>query len=370
MSSRWEEIARSIHTAIDNGTLLPGDRLLSETELAAQWDVCRMTAHRAMDALQQQGLVVRRRRLGTVVAEKRPLSPKVVALLFFHANDFPQVDYIQGIRAGLPDTYDLLFCDTRNDPAREADYLRRMQTQADAIICYPTCDPANTDILQRITSAGKPLICVDRIPEGLSADAIVTDNFGSTHAALQSLQQQGHRNIAFFGYREMEVSSARERYEAYLKALAADGLSDLNRWTRFLPKGMGYDLAHLMQTIHEALFTLLHQPGPPTAVFCEDDYIMASILEACERQALSIPRDLAVLSFNDCPIFIPRLTRGVDRLVQQAQPIGRMAAARLQQRVIGEHLPPSVLRVPALFHAAAAGHSPSPFLPEPVWSKK
>lgn len=369
MSSRWEEIARSIQSAIDNNTLLPGDRLPSETELAAQWNVCRMTAHRAMDALHQQGLVVRRRRLGTVVAEKRPLRAKVVALLFFHTNDFPQADYIQGIRAGLPDAYDLLFCDTRNDPAREADYLRRMQAQADAIICYPTCDPANTVILQRIADAGKPLICVDRIPEGLSADAVVTDNFGSTRAALQLLRQQGHRNIAFFGYRELEVSSARERYDAYMETLAAASLPAPNRWTRFLPKGMGYDLVHLMQTIHEALFTFLHQPDPPTAVFCEDDYIMASVLEACERQGLSIPRDLAVLSFNDCPTFIPRLTHGVHRLVQQAQPIGRMAAERLQQRVTEESLPPTVLRVPALFHAAGAGHSPSPFLPEPVWSK-
>ncbi len=368
MTSRWEEIARSIQTDIDKGAFLPGDRLLSETELAAQWGVCRMTAHRAMVELHQKGLVIRKRRLGTVVAEKGLERPKIVAMLFFHTNDFPQVEYIQGIRAGLPDAWDLLFCDTHNDPAREADYLRRMQGQADAIICYPTCDPKNTVLLQQIIAAGKPLVCVDRIPEGLSADAVMTDNFGSTRTALQCLQQQGHRNIAFFGYQELEVSSVRERYGAYLMTLDEAAHIDAAHWSRFLPKGMGYDLAHLMQTIHEELSALLDDPNPPTAVFCEDDYIMASVLEACERQGLRVPRDIAVLSFNDCPTFIPRLTRGVHRLVQQAQPIGRIAAECLRARVTGENLPPYIHRVPALFYAAAADFSPSHSLPEPVWS--
>ena len=350
MTNRWEVIAQTIQQSIESGELHPGDRLSSETELAAHWQVARMTVHRAMSDLHQRGLVTRKRRVGTVVAEAKPKSPGVVGLLFFHTNDFPQADYIHGIRAGLPDTLDLLFCDTRNDPACEMAYLRRMQRQADAILCYPSCDPRCTPLLNEIIAAGIPLVCVDRIPEGVSADAFVTDNFGSTLQALRHVMRQGHRRIAYLGYNEMEVSSVHERYAAYLQAMSETGHPDASRWTRTFPKGMGYDFENLAQTVHDALFTLRCQSEPATAVFCEDDYFMTAVLEACERQGLQVPQDLAVVSFNDCPAFIPRLTRGVDRLVQQSQAVGRMAAERLQSRLRAENLPKEIIRIPAQFY--------------------
>lgn len=362
MTSRWEGIAQAIRASIESGELRTGDRLPTETELAAQWQVARMTAHRAMNDLHQRGLVTRRRRFGTVVAPARLPRPAVVGLLFFHTNDFPQVDYIHGIRAGLPDALDLLFCDTHNDPEREIAYLQRMQTQADAILCYPSCDPRSTPLLHQIITAGTPLVCVDRIPDDVTADAVITDNFGSTAHALRHMMGRGHRRIAYFGYNKTGVSSVRERYAAYLQAMSEAGHADTFRWTRMFPKGAGYDFPKLAQTIHDALFTLRCQSEPATAVFCEDDYIMAAVLEACERQAIRVPQDFAVGSFNDYPPFAPRLTRGVDRLVQQAHAMGRMAAERLQKRLGGEALPAEVIRIPALFHPSAEAN-PLPELP-------
>src|SRR5436309_1822887 len=119
--SRWGDIVASLQTAIQNGDLKPGDRLPPETELAAQWGVCRMTAHRARSGLHRAGWVTRRRRVGTIVQERAPVTipppaQRRVALLIYHANDFPQVNYVSGFRAGLPDACHLLFCDTNNDP--------------------------------------------------------------------------------------------------------------------------------------------------------------------------------------------------------------------------------------------------------------
>ena len=227
MSGRWQEIAAALRGEIKTGALQSGDRLPSETELAERWQVCRMTAHRVMDELQREGLVVRKRRAGTVVAPPAAVSPTrpsldSVALLFFHANDFPQADYIQGIRDGLPDETQLLFCDTGNDPLREAQHLERIGSQVSGIVTYPTCAPANTPLYQRLCAAGKPVVCVDRVPAALPVDLVVTDNFGSTRNALQSLVVRGRRRIVFLGYEEeqRDVSSTRERREAYIEALA------------------------------------------------------------------------------------------------------------------------------------------------------
>ncbi len=58
-SARWKKIADAVGAEIESGQLRVGDRLPSESELAARWGVCRMTAHRAMQELQRQGRITR-----------------------------------------------------------------------------------------------------------------------------------------------------------------------------------------------------------------------------------------------------------------------------------------------------------------------
>ncbi|MBC8103949.1 MAG: GntR family transcriptional regulator, partial [Cytophagales bacterium] len=108
-NTRWNEILSHLRAEIESGARKPGDRLPSEVEIAAEWQVCRMTAHRAMSELTREGWVTRKRRAGTIVAPPRVPEPVVkvvkavrhVALLCFHSNDFPQADYVHGFRTGL-----------------------------------------------------------------------------------------------------------------------------------------------------------------------------------------------------------------------------------------------------------------------------
>lgn len=67
-------IYAEIEQRILTGDWRPGDRVPSEAELCAEWACARMTANRALSDLAQRGLVVRRRRAGTFVAEPRAHS--------------------------------------------------------------------------------------------------------------------------------------------------------------------------------------------------------------------------------------------------------------------------------------------------------
>ncbi|MCS6829888.1 MAG: GntR family transcriptional regulator [bacterium] len=351
---KWKLIAEAIRARIESGELLPGTPLPSETELARQYDVCRVTAHRAMFELQRLGLVVRKRKSGTFVAEPPPAKPVFVAAVFPFVHDYPQVEYLRGIRSALPDQYNLLLCETHNDPHREAQYLRRMQHEADGIICYPTCDPRNTAILQRLLEHGKPIVCVDRQPEGVRCDVVMTDNFHSSLTGLRHLLERGHCAIAHFTDDALYVSSIRERYQAYLQAMQEAGCHEASSLVRMFVLRESVRLDYLVQAIHDALFTLLHQPYPPTAVFCLHDYYMVAVLEACDRIGVKVPQDLEVLSFADAPPLMTRVTRSVHRLVQQAYEMGRIAAARLQRRIEGEVMSPEVVTTLASFYAAQA----------------
>jgi GntR family transcriptional regulator len=67
--ARYQEIRAALEAKIHSGELAPGARLPTETELQAEHGVSRATAQKALNELAQAGLVVRRRRTGTHVAE-------------------------------------------------------------------------------------------------------------------------------------------------------------------------------------------------------------------------------------------------------------------------------------------------------------
>ncbi len=348
---RWKEIANSISAEIDSGRLASGDPLPSEVDLAMLWQVSRVTAHRAMHELQQQGIVVRRRRIGSVVASQNRKKTGNVAV-FLNTRDFLEQQYLSGIRTGLPDEYHLMFCDIRNDVEREAQYLERMALEADGILCIPTCDPQNNEVLMRVTKSGCHIVCLDCIPEDIEMDAIITDNYGATLQALRHLTAKGHRNIAHFTIGRNTLSSVRERFTAYQDAMMEVGNTDYERLVREFPFDFSISQTTHAQAVQDALFTLLHRPEPPTAIFCVHDYVLSAVLHSCREMGLVIPDDLEIVSYNDCPPLEPFMPNNISRIVQQAHEMGQLAAEKLCRKMQGEVMAPEVFRVSPVFCAS------------------
>ncbi len=78
----YYQIAESLTEAIKSGTVAPGERLDNEVELADRLGVSRPTVRQAVQRLVQQGLVVRRRGLGTVVVASRIMRPVALTSLY------------------------------------------------------------------------------------------------------------------------------------------------------------------------------------------------------------------------------------------------------------------------------------------------
>jgi GntR family transcriptional regulator len=76
------QIAENLKQAITDGTLKPGDRLDNELDLTERLGVSRPTVRQAVQRLVDQGLVVRRRGLGTVVMAPRILRSVALTSLY------------------------------------------------------------------------------------------------------------------------------------------------------------------------------------------------------------------------------------------------------------------------------------------------
>lgn len=73
-SPLYRQLAEQLRQKIVAGALLPGERLPSTRDLAAQLSIGRITATQAYDQLQAEGFVMRRRGAGTFVNESLPLA--------------------------------------------------------------------------------------------------------------------------------------------------------------------------------------------------------------------------------------------------------------------------------------------------------
>ena len=80
----YHQIYTALRDAIMNGTVAFGDKMPTEQELAAEFDVSRITAKRALDELAAENLIVRHRGKGSHVIhrwEPRPVKVPLIGLL-------------------------------------------------------------------------------------------------------------------------------------------------------------------------------------------------------------------------------------------------------------------------------------------------
>jgi len=351
-STKWEKIAGAMQTSIENGDLKPGDRVPSERELVAEWRVSRMTAHRAMRDLQSRGMICRTRGRGSVVAGDAARTNGPVALILQWGNVAMEAEYLRAFHEVLAVDHQILISVTDNDPERESECLRRMAEEASGILINPTADPRNLPLFREIVESDKPIVCLDRVPyEGeLEIDTVLSDNYGSTLAALRTLTARGHRRVAYFTDHQMHVSSLRDRYEAYAEAMKEAGLADVRAYCRrfFLPTDDLSYWSYLHQYVYDAFVAMLHLPEPPTAVFCLHALYMVAVMDVCTSLGLQVPGDIEVMSYcEQPPSAYGNGVYKVHRIVQRMQVIGQIAAQRLLQRMHGEKLPCEVVRVPA-----------------------
>jgi DNA-binding GntR family transcriptional regulator len=67
------QLAQLLRGLIRSGELATGDRVPSEAQLARDYDISRDTAQRALAVLADEGLIMRRRGIGSIVAKVDPV---------------------------------------------------------------------------------------------------------------------------------------------------------------------------------------------------------------------------------------------------------------------------------------------------------
>jgi diguanylate cyclase (GGDEF)-like protein len=142
----------------------------------------------------------------------------------------------------------------------------------------------------RIRSRKVPLVYVNSRPEAEGGSCVLPDNHTSMRSAVCHLIDHGHRRIAFAGF--LGQADLRERYDAYVAALAEAGLPSEPSLLFESPANFELD--------GEAVGERLLAAGLPcTAIVAGTDRLALGILDSLQKSGISVPSDLALVGFDD-----------------------------------------------------------------------
>jgi DNA-binding LacI/PurR family transcriptional regulator len=224
-----------------------------------------------------------------------------------------------------------------------------MAEESDGILCWPTGDEGSSEVLSTLVSRKKPLVLLDRVPDGVYADAVLTDSVPATRQAAEFLIARGHERVGLLTFDKPELSTVVERCGTFEKIMDEHGILAPELVRRFPASLEVKDRAHFSQVVHDALFTLLNMPNPATAVLCVQDLLGAEVLKYGEEEGLRIPDDLELVTFNDWPSHWLRRPWQAHRIAVQPGDMGSMAIERLMSQINGEAVELGVHHIPTLF---------------------
>lgn len=351
-NARWREISDGLLREIEEGVYKVGDRLPTSSELAHQTGVSLLTAHKALEELQRAGVVSRAGRRGTTVTGRNRNATNRIAFIVDQidfAQNFPRPEMLAGIHAGLGDDYNLVICDSKASVEREIRHLNHMAEEADGILCWPTGDSQASEVLSKLAKSGKPLVLLDRVPDGVHADAVLTDSVPATRKAAEFLIERGHKRVGLLTFDKPEVSTVVERCSTFEQIMEEHGILAPELVRRFPASLEVKDRAHFSQVVSDALFALLNRPNPVTAVLCVQDLLGVEVLKFGEEEGVRIPDDLELVTFNDWPANWLRKPWQAHRIAVQPGDMGKMAIARLQSQIAGDAGELGVHHIPTVF---------------------
>jgi LacI family transcriptional regulator len=195
--------------------------------------------------------------------------------------------------------------------------------------------------LYRLDNLRIPFVFVDVYLDAVSAPFVGSDNVLGARLATQHLLELGHRRIAYLSTPAEFVSSARERLQGFMAALADRGMElapqfIIDRPAVAAPQGGDpFDPDRQWRELEPALGGKLSSlPMPPSAIVCAttDDACVA--LKWAHDQGLSIPEQLSLVRFDEFPFF-PAIGLGFTHVRQLAEEIGRRALDVLISQLSG-----------------------------------
>jgi LacI family transcriptional regulator len=187
--------------------------------------------------------------------------------------------------------YDLIIAHSSERFEKEvANALNLFHKRVDGLIASLASNTENISHFDPFQEKNIPIVFFDRVEEDSNTTKVIIDNYACGYQATQHLIEQGCKRIVLITA-NLKRNVYAQRHQGYMDALLNAGIpynSDL-----VLIK----DLSE--QGGIEAAMEIIAMPEKPDGAFITNDFSAAICMQTLKKHGLHIPRDIAIVGFND-----------------------------------------------------------------------
>lgn len=337
-SPKYRVLADRLRADIKRGAYKDGERLNTENELAALYGMSRQTVRQALDVLEGEGIILRKRGSGTYVGLPGAAREKTgrVGVITTYITEYIFPSILRGIEGELSEggyTMELAATYNRVDNERRMllDYL---QKPVDGLIIEGTktaLPNPNIPLYEKLSEIGVPCVFINGYYEALERPVyVVTDDCGGGREAIAYLTARGHSRIA--GAFKADDMQGHRRYAGYIQGMMEAGLELTDEWVTW------FTTEDKDQGMLESL--ILDRARDCTAAVLYNDEIAVRVLRALQKRGEE--GRLSIVSFDDSA-YGNMVAGPIPSLHHPKEEVGRLAARKLLNLIAGEAESPAIL---------------------------
>ena len=301
-----EKIYNTLFEEILKGKYSLGGKIPTEFETAERFNASRVTVRRAYAILEQNGIIIRRKRCGTVVSEKFTGSTApigTIAAVMPLSDEFAR-DFLRTLcrEAAKEKILTVIEPDAGSGKELSDCVLRLVSAGVRNMIFWLQDTDCDRELFRRLRVLGVNMVFFDRIlPSDKFADYVGLDNKAALKALIENALEMGCTRFIFAGAGNLRYDSNQERRKYFI-----------NECTERQLNNSIIEICRSEKCQASALRAQLAGNGEKTAVICVNDTIA---LEAAEIS----PDNCLLFSIDGTP---EALEKGV---ISCLQPMEKMA---------------------------------------------
>jgi len=323
---------------IRSGVLRPDSKLPTESKIAEQFQVSRITVIRALKQLQADGYIRRIQGSGSYVQNQKPADSglKVVSLIMSLHGQGRELQLIQGIEQKLKAAgYILTVHNSHENSEEERGLILKMKKDVQGMILYSASSIENNRLFEDLMKEHWPVVYVDRYPMNVPCSYVTCDNKDGGYLLGDFLCSSGHRQLALVYHDIVGLSSERDRFDGFMKAVSMHQIPQKNVKILSINRN---ETEEVVNRIYDELY--VHERDKarcPTAIFTFNDSLAILMMESLRKRTdIVLPESFTIAGFDDLIGFsrpVPFVTIRQDYLA-----IGEAAAELLLAKMESKSL--------------------------------
>ncbi|GAA0181480.1 LacI family DNA-binding transcriptional regulator [Clostridium sediminicola] len=234
----------------------------------------------------------------------------------FFANVFKGIDDIISARG-----YSILLYNTNYNKRNVNDYIQHIIERRVAGLILVSIE-LNKNLMNSVNNKTN-IVSIQTNAEGI--DCIDTTNEKGSFEATEYLIKNGHKSIAFFGWK-YNILALSERLRGYKRALLKYNIPFDEKYV--------IDCGFTQEEVYFAALKFIEGGNYPTAIFAINDNTAIGIMLAFEQLGIRIPQDVSLIGFDNIStarLVSPKLTTVAQPIYYLGETAGEMVLNKIQK---------------------------------------